>query len=111
MREPAFFVGRGWTSMGQAAHLVATFTHRAMRLPLGKVDASGTGWLVPADDQQALVKALLAAASDPRERRRRGERAHLHSRSRYGWPAIATHTADIYDKLSRGLGAQPSAPA
>jgi glycosyltransferase involved in cell wall biosynthesis len=62
--------------------------------------AAGSGWLVPADDQDALAEALLLAASDPAERTRRGRRAHQHSRASYGWPLIATRTVDIYAELA-----------
>ena len=64
-----------------------------------EIVAPGTGWLVPADDQPALTETLLSAASDPQERRRRGERAHEHARSGYGWPVIA---AQIARSLRRG---------
>jgi glycosyltransferase involved in cell wall biosynthesis len=65
--------------------------------------APGTGWLVPADDQHALAETLLAAASDPQERKRRGDRAHQHSRASYGWPLIAARVAGIYDDLAGRL--------
>jgi glycosyltransferase involved in cell wall biosynthesis len=67
-----------------------------------EIVAPGTGWLVPADDQQALTDALLAAATDPQERSRRGECAHKRSRARYGWPVIAARIADIYERLADG---------
>ncbi len=76
-----------------------------------QIVAPGTGWLVPADDQHALTEALLRAASDPQQRRQRGERAHRHSRSNYGWPMIAARIADIYDQVSGGLDAQRAARA
>jgi len=63
--------------------------------------AAGTGWLVPPDDQNALAETLLAAASDATERKKRGNSAHRHSRSRYGWPLIATRVVDIYDDVTR----------
>ena len=61
--------------------------------------AAGTGWLVPTDDQDALAKTLLAAASDPEERKRRGNRAHRHSRTNYGWPLIAARIVNLYDEI------------
>jgi glycosyltransferase involved in cell wall biosynthesis len=76
-----------------------------------EIVAPGSGWLVPADDQRALTEALLKAASDPEERRRRGERAHRHSRSSYGWPVIAARIANIYDQLAGDLGGQRAAGA
>jgi glycosyltransferase involved in cell wall biosynthesis len=71
--------------------------------------APGTGWLVPADDQDALAETLLAVASDPQERKRRGNRAHQHSRISYGWPLIAAATSTIYDQLARRLDTEPAA--
>jgi glycosyltransferase involved in cell wall biosynthesis len=65
-----------------------------------QIVAPGSGWLVPADDQNALAETLLAAASDPQERTKRGNRALQHSRSSYGWPLIAARTVDIYDELT-----------
>jgi glycosyltransferase involved in cell wall biosynthesis len=53
---------------------------------------------VPPDDEQALVEALVTAASDPRERRERGARAHAESR-RYGWPVLARRFADLYEDV------------
>jgi glycosyltransferase involved in cell wall biosynthesis len=76
-----------------------------------QIVAPGTGWLVAADDQQALTEALLSAASDPSERRQRGERACRHSRTNYGWPMIAARIAEVYDQVSRGLDAQRAARA
>jgi len=76
-----------------------------------EIVAPGTGWLVPADDQPALTEALLRAASDPQERRRRGEHAHEHARSGYGWPVIAARIADLYDEVSGDLDAQRAALA
>jgi glycosyltransferase involved in cell wall biosynthesis len=76
-----------------------------------EIVAPGGGWLVPADDQRALTETLLRAAFDPQERRRRGERAHRHSRSSYGWPVIASRIADVYDELTGDLGAQRASRA
>ena len=76
-----------------------------------QIVAPGTGWLVPADDQRALAEALLNAASDPQERRRRGEHAHRHSRASYGWPLIAARIANIYDQLAGRLDRQRVAEA
>jgi glycosyltransferase involved in cell wall biosynthesis len=74
-----------------------------------QIVAPGTGWLVPADHRQALVEAMLAAASDPQERRRRGERAHRHSRAGYGWPVIAARIAGTYDQVTDQLDRQRAA--
>jgi glycosyltransferase involved in cell wall biosynthesis len=71
-----------------------------------EIVAPGTGWLVPADDQQALTETLVAAASDAGERARRGERACRHSRSEYGWPVIAARIVEIYEQLAGGIDAR-----
>jgi phosphatidylinositol alpha 1,6-mannosyltransferase len=71
--------------------------------------AAGTGWLVPADDQNALTDTLLLAASDAQERKRRGNRAHQHSRTSYGWPLIAARIVNIYDELAGRLDTQRAA--
>jgi glycosyltransferase involved in cell wall biosynthesis len=57
--------------------------------------AAGSGWLVPADDQNALAETL--------ERKRRGKRAHRHSRASYGWPLIAARVSTVYDELAGPL--------
>jgi glycosyltransferase involved in cell wall biosynthesis len=76
-----------------------------------QIVAPGTGWLVPADDQHALTATLACAATDRQERRRRGDHAHQHSRSSYGWPLIAARVADIYDRVSAGRDTQRVARA
>ena len=63
----------------------------ACGLPAIAVDAHGpaeivrdgeTGWLVPADDRDALAAALAAAVKDPEERRRRGVLASEDARAK-----------------------------
>jgi len=71
--------------------------------------AAGNGWLVPADDQNALAETLRAVASDPQERKRRGSRAHQHSRANYGWPLIVARVVAIYDQLAGRLDTQRAA--
>jgi glycosyltransferase involved in cell wall biosynthesis len=68
--------------------------------------AAGTGWLVPPDDEDALADALVTAASDAAERRRRGARAYRHSHTHYGWPLIAARIGALYAEL---LAASPRA--
>jgi glycosyltransferase involved in cell wall biosynthesis len=57
-----------------------------------------TGWLVPPDDEAALVNALAAVAKGGGERRERGRRAQTASR-RYDWATIAWRFAAVYDEL------------
>ncbi len=66
--------------------------------PAAIVADGKTGWLVPPDGVGALTHALVAAASDRKERRARGERAYAES-GRYAWPAIARRLASLYDEL------------
>jgi glycosyltransferase involved in cell wall biosynthesis len=64
-----------------------------------EIVAAGTGWLVPPDDEDALVDALVTVASDGEERRRRGACAYHHSHAHYGWPVIAARIAALYAEL------------
>jgi glycosyltransferase involved in cell wall biosynthesis len=65
-----------------------------------------TGWLVPPDDEDAMAEALVAAAGDHDERRRRGDAAYADARARYSWPALARGVAHVYDDV---LGGRPAA--
>jgi glycosyltransferase involved in cell wall biosynthesis len=67
--------------------------------PAAIVRHGESGWLVPPDDEQALTAALIEAASQARERRRRGQRAAAEARRRYGWAAIATRVASLYQEV------------
>ena len=80
----------------------------ACGLPVVACDAHGpaeivrdgeSGWLVPPDDEQALVAALSHAATDADERRRRGGQAATDARERYGWQAIAAQIAALYEQV------------
>ncbi len=63
-------------------------------------DAPGSpdrcGWLVPPDDEEALARALVAAASDPAERAIRGANGRRRARERFSWDHIAGAVADVY---------------
>ena len=58
-----------------------------------------SGWLIPPDDQQALTAALIEAATDPRERHRRGQQAATEAQRNYGWTTIATRITDLYQEV------------
>jgi glycosyltransferase involved in cell wall biosynthesis len=60
----------------------------------------GDGWLVPPDDEDAMVEALVQAVNDPDERRRRGAAAYDAARARYSWPALASDVAAVYDDVA-----------
>ena len=66
--------------------------------PAAIVPDGGTGWLIPPDDEDALVEALVSAANGEEERRARGGRAQTESR-RYGWAEIAPRFASLYEEL------------
>jgi glycosyltransferase involved in cell wall biosynthesis len=66
--------------------------------PAAIVADGSTGWLIPPDDEEALVDALLAAAANPEERHARGRHALTESR-RYGWAEIAPRFASLYEEL------------
>jgi phosphatidylinositol alpha 1,6-mannosyltransferase len=66
--------------------------------PAAIVADGKTGWLVPPDDEEALVDAIVSAATGQEERRARGRRAQTESR-RYGWAEIARRFASLYEEL------------
>lgn len=66
--------------------------------PAAIVADGRTGWLVPPDDEDELVDALVAAASDREQRLARDRRAQAESR-RYGWTGIAQRFASLYEEL------------
>jgi glycosyltransferase involved in cell wall biosynthesis len=66
--------------------------------PAAIVADGSTGWLIPPDDEDALVDALLTAVNGQRERRARGRRAQTASR-RYSWAEIAARFASLYEEL------------
>ena len=66
--------------------------------PAAIVADGRTGWLIPPDDEEALVDALVSAARGEGERRARGRRAQTDSR-RYGWAEIAGRFASLYEEL------------
>ena len=49
--------------------------------PAEIVDDGETGWLVPPDDEDAMVAALVEAVNGDAERRRRGDRAYEEARA------------------------------
>jgi glycosyltransferase involved in cell wall biosynthesis len=80
----------------------------ACGVPVVAVDAHGpkeiveqgeTGWLVPPDDEEAMVEALVEAVNGDGERRRRGEAGYAHARAHYSWPALARDVAAVYEDV------------
>jgi glycosyltransferase involved in cell wall biosynthesis len=70
--------------------------------PATIVDDGSTGWLVPPDDEDAMVEALVEVVNDPSERRRRGDAAYRVARERYSWPALVERLAAVYDEVRAG---------
>jgi glycosyltransferase involved in cell wall biosynthesis len=58
------------------------------------------GWLVPPDDLQATVAALVAAVAEPAERCARGRRAAAFVREHYSWTTAAQSFVDVYDDVT-----------
>jgi glycosyltransferase involved in cell wall biosynthesis len=54
------------------------------------------GWLVPPDDEDALVEALVEALTDPRARLARGRAARAFAQRCFSWRRVATAVAQIY---------------
>jgi glycosyltransferase involved in cell wall biosynthesis len=72
--------------------------------PAAIVDDGKTGWLIPPDDEDALVDSLLTVANGQQERRTRGRHAQTASRQ-YDWAKIAPRYASLYEEL---LASSPS---
>ena len=63
---------------------------------------SRSGWLVRPDDEESLADALVAAASDPVERGRRGATGREQVVERYSWPGLARRVEEIYAAAAGG---------
>jgi glycosyltransferase involved in cell wall biosynthesis len=70
--------------------------------PATIVDDGSTGWLVPPDDEDAMVEAMVEAVNDPEERRRRGEEAYRVAREKYSWPTLVERLARVYEEVRAG---------
>src|SRR3954463_12939356 len=70
--------------------------------PATIVDDGETGWLVPPDDEDALVAALEEVVNDLEERGRRGEAGYRVARERYSWPALVEKLAAVYEEVRSG---------
>jgi glycosyltransferase involved in cell wall biosynthesis len=60
---------------------------------------SPEGWLVPPDDESALVEVLLKALTCPAGRLARADAAHALVRRGYSWHAVADRVAGVYDAV------------
>jgi glycosyltransferase involved in cell wall biosynthesis len=64
-------------------------------------DRSPEGWLIPPDDEDALVEVLVTALAYPDERRTRADAAHALVRRGYSWQAVADKVAGVYEAVRR----------
>jgi D-inositol-3-phosphate glycosyltransferase len=64
------------------------------------------GWLIPADDEEALADAIVHAVERPGERALRGRNAARHVRQSYSWDGLASRFTDLYDEV--GVAARRS---
>jgi glycosyltransferase involved in cell wall biosynthesis len=62
---------------------------------------SPEGWLIPPDDEDALVEVLVTALTRPNERRARADAAHALVRRGYSWQAVADKVAGVYEAVRR----------
>ncbi len=87
----------------------------ACRVPVIAVNAHGparivtpeTGWLVPPDDEEALVDALVSSVNGRADRQRRGLNASLHVPRHYGWEGIAKQVSAVYEEAVADPRPQP----
>ena len=86
-------------AMACGVPVVATASQGPSRI----VDDGETGWLVPVDDEDALVDAFVEAVRDGAERRRRGELAYRRARARYGELAVGRSVHETLARSARGL--------
>ena len=63
---------------------------------------SPEGWLIPPDDEDALVEVLINALTSPAERQARSEAAQALVRRSYSWHAVADQVASVYEAVQRG---------
>jgi glycosyltransferase involved in cell wall biosynthesis len=59
------------------------------------------GWLIPPDDEDALVEVLVEAVTFPRERQTRAKAAQALVQRGYSWQAVAEKVANVYDQVRR----------
>ncbi len=81
-------------AMACGSPMIACRTHG----PAAIVADGRTGWLIPPDDEDALVDALVTVTRDAEMRRAYGSCAYAESR-RYAWPVVARRFAALYEEL------------
>lgn len=61
--------------------------------------AAPVGWLVPPDDEDALVAALVEALTDPGGRLARGRAARAFAQRGFSWTRVAEAVAEVYARV------------
>jgi D-inositol-3-phosphate glycosyltransferase len=72
---------------------------------LDTVAEGETGHLVPPRDPAALAAAVSDLLADPARRRAFGAAGVQRARARYSWDAVASATAEVYDRALAARGA------
>ena len=72
--------------------------------PAEIIDDGETGWLVAPDDVPALERAMVEAATDAAESRRRGALARLDVLERYTWRAATRELSGVLEAAARERG-------
>ena len=57
------------------------------------------GWLIPPDDEDALVEVLVETLTYPAERRARADAAQALVRRGYSWQAVVAKVAGVYESV------------
>ena len=87
---------------GMACELPAIAVDRGG--PAEIIDDGETGWLVAPDDVADLERAIVEAATDGPERRRRGALARLEVLNRYTWRAATRELSGVLEAAARERG-------
>ena len=59
------------------------------------------GWLIPPDDEDALVEVLINALTSPTDRLARADAARALVCRSYSWHAVGDRVADVYEAVRR----------
>lgn len=95
---PSNFEGFGLPAVEAMACGAPVVASTAGALP-EVLGATGGGLLVPPRDPEALAKGIRSLLEQPEARARLSARAREEVAARYGWPAVARATADVYREV------------
>ena len=63
---------------------------------------SPEGWLIPPDNEDALVEVLIEALTCPSQRLARADAARALVRRGYSWQAVADQVSEVYEAVRNG---------